>query len=571
MIAGAAGHRQMARPAGRAGRTLRFASLICCLIAGLCGIAPRPAFAQVPPGAITGGNEIENRRQLERIERQQQRPAQQGPSVVGPSRGPQDILKPGGPKFLLRHIEFDDSKFLTKEELEPLAAPLNGRKVDFSDLQKLIAAINELYAKKNIPTGIATLPPQDVKGGVVKIKLTEGRLEKMTVTGAVQTRPNYIMPRVQQTPGEVLDVPRLARDVTWFNRTSDPQIRALLQPGTSFGLTDVELATTEAPAHTLQFFTDNQGVKSTGRYQGGMYYKSAGALGFDDRFTFYGTTAQGNLNGSVSYNVPVNYWGGRLGVSYTQGAIRTVDGPFRTLDITGESQVGSVNFSQPVFVNDSWLVLVNAAQSLGKSDTWLSETKITDDRSKKTTAGVSVTQSGTDYSITVSPAFNYVDSHSDVTDLNRYFNVYSATANLLVRLPANFSFSATGSGQYTQERLLPGDQLFQIGGPTTIRGYPTNTVAGDSGYYINYELHNNLTNVVKGLDVYAFVDMGEVFSTFPARTALYSAGFGLSYTPQAWVTFEGSVGVPWKQVVADQIPGYQIYFRGVFRPLLLVL
>jgi hypothetical protein len=106
MIAGAAGHRQMARPAGRAGRTLRFASLICCLIAGLCGIAPRPAFAQVPPGAITGGNEIENRRQLERIERQQQRPAQQGPSVVGPSRGPQDILKPGGPKFLLRHIEF---------------------------------------------------------------------------------------------------------------------------------------------------------------------------------------------------------------------------------------------------------------------------------------------------------------------------------------------------------------------------------------------------------------------------------------------------------------------------------
>jgi len=62
-------------------------------------------------------------------------------------------------------------------------------------------------------------------------------------------------------------------------------------------------------------------------------------------------------------------------------------------------------------------------------------------------------------------------------------------------------------------------------------------------------LHNNLTNVVKGLDVYTFVDMGEVFSTFPARTALYSAGFGLSWTPHASVTFEGSVGVPWKQVV----------------------
>ena len=68
--------------------------------------------------------------------------------------------------------------------------------------------------------------------------------------------------------------------------SGDTQIRALLQPGTSFGLTDVQLAVTEAPRNTLQFFTDNQGVKSTGRYQAGTYYRSSGALGFDDRFTF---------------------------------------------------------------------------------------------------------------------------------------------------------------------------------------------------------------------------------------------------------------------------------------------
>jgi hemolysin activation/secretion protein len=542
-------------------------------VAVMCAVMAQPAFAQVVPQAIPGGNEIENRRQLERIERQQRPPAQQGPAVIGPSRQREDILKPGGPKFLLRRLVFDNSKFLSSEDLERLAAPLNGRRVDFSELQKLIAAINELYARKNIPTGIATLPPQDVKNGVVRIKLTEGRLEKMTVTGAVQTRPDYILPRVQQGAGEVLDVPKLGRDVTWFNRTGDAQIRALLQPGSSFGLTDVQLAVTEAPRNTLQVFTDNQGVKSTGRYQSGVYYHSSGALGFDDRFTFYGTAAQGNLNGTVSYNVPVNYWGGRLGASYTQGAIRVVDGPFRGLDVTGASQLGALNFSQPVLATDDWLVLANVAQALGTSRSWITpEYKTVDDHTRKSTAGFSVTRSsGNDYAISVSPAYNYVESHSEISGLNRYFNVYSATANLLVRLPANFSLSASGSGQFTQERLLPGDQLFQIGGPTTIRGYPTNAVAGDSGYYVNYELHNNLSNVVKGLDVYSFVDMGEVFSTFPARTALYSAGFGLSYTPHASVTLEGSIGVPWKQVVADQVPGYQIYFRGVFRPLLLVL
>jgi hemolysin activation/secretion protein len=520
---------------------------------------------------LPGGTELENRRQLERLERQQQRPTQQGPAVVGPSRPGDTILKPGGPKFLLRRLEFDDSKFLSRQELDPLAAPLTGRQVDFSDLQKLIAAINALYATKNIPTGIATLPPQDVKDGVVKIKLTEGRLEKMSVTGVVQTWPGYILHKVEQPAGEVLDVPQLGRDVTWFNRTNDVQIRALLQPGTSFGLTDVQLAATEAPANTLQFFTDNQGVKSTGRYQGGVYYKSSGALGFDDRFTFYGTTAQGNLNGNVSYNVPFNPWGGRLGASYSQGQIRIVDGPSRELDVTGASQLGSLNLSQPVVVTDNWLLLANAARSMGVTKSWIGEPQVVDDHTQKSTAGFAVTQSsGLDYAISLSPAFNYVESHSEISGLNRYFNVYSASASLLIRLPANFSFSALGGGQYTQERLLPGDQLFQIGGPTTIRGFPTNAVAGDSGYYVNYELHNNLTGIVKGLDAYAFVDMGEVFSTFPPRTALYSAGAGLSWTPHAALTLEGSIGVPWNQVVSEQ-PAYQIYFRGTFRPLLLVL
>ena len=552
-------------PTGALGRS------VALLVSGLVALGGLswPAVAQVGPGAIPGGAESETRRQLEQLERQQPRPQQQGPAVIGPTRPSQDILRPGGPKFRLDRLVFTDSRFLTKAELEPLAAGITGRMVDFSDLQKVIAAINALYAQKNIPTGIATLPPQEVKNGVVTVKLTEGRLDRMSVTGATRTHTGYILPRVEQKQGEVLDVPKLARDVTWFNRTNDAQIRALLQPGTSFGLTDVQIAATEAPLNTLQFFWDNQGVKSTGRYQGGTYYRASGPLGIDDRFTFYGTTAAGNLNGNASYNLPFNPWGGRIGASYTESAIKVLEGPSAPLDVHGRSQLGAINLSQPVWVDEFWLISLNGAQSRGRSQTRLAETPITDDRSDKSTAGISISHYGNDHSITVAPTFNYVKSHSDITDLNRYFDLYSATVSLLVRLPANFSVSVNGGGQYTNERLLPGDQLFQIGGPTTVRGYPTNAVAGDSGYYISYELHNNLSEFVKGLDVYGFVDMGEVFSTFPARTSLYSAGGGVSYTPRPWITIEGSGGAPWKAVVPEQ-PKYQVYFRGVFRPLLLV-
>lgn len=548
---------------------MRIAAVVVLATIAVAGSGAGVAFAQVlPPQINPGANEIESRRQLEQLERQQQRPQQQGPAVVGPGRPQSDLLKPGGPKFPLKKLEFDSSKFLSAEELDKIGSDYVGRKVDFSDLQKLLAAINDLYTSKGIPTGIATLPPQQVTNGTVKIKLTEGKLEKMTVTGNVQTYPGYILKRVDQPTGEVLDVPKLSRDVTWFNRTNDAQVRALLQPGSSFGLTDVQLAVTEVPTDTLQLFSDNQGVRTTGRYQGGVYYRRSGALGFDDRFTFYGTVAEGNLNGNVSYNIPINDWGGRLGVSYTQGGIRIVQGAFADLGVKGQSALSSVNFSQPLVATDSWLLLANLAGSAGVTRTTLSDVTVTDDHTHKATAGFAVTQSGTDYTVTVSPAYNYVESESVVLGTTRTFDVYSGTFSGLVRFPANFSFSALGSAQYTREKLLPGDQLFQIGGPTTVRGYPTNSVAGDSGYYANFELHNNLSKYITGLDVYGFIDRGEVFSTSPAHTQLTSAGAGMSWTPHPAFTLESSIGFPWGNVVPGQ-PCYQAYFRGILRPLLL--
>lgn len=557
----------------RANAVMRQSRTGAWLTAGIALAALAPfssAFAQMLPGTIPGGVEQEQQRQQRRFEQQTAPPKQQGPAVVGPSRGPSELLKPGGPKFRLRGITFEgESKFLSKEELNGVIAAYVGRNIDFSDLQKILAAINALYAEKGVVTGIATLPPQEASGGTVRIKLTEGRLGKFSVTGRQQTSEDFITQRVPPPkPGEVLDVPKMSRDVTWFNRTNDVQLRALLQPGTTFGMTDVQLAVTEVPIDTLQMFYDNQGVQSTGRYEGGLYYRRSGTLGIDDRFTFYGTRSDGNINGNVSYNVPINVWGGRLGVSYTQGAIKIIQGPFKALDVTGQSRLGSVNFSQPLFVNDSWLVQANLAGTYGISQSDLSAFRITDDHSTKETTGFSVTHSGANHSVTLAPAVNFVQSHSMVTDIERPLTIYAATWNLFWRLPANFSIAVLGSGQYTQQRLLPGDQLFQIGGPTTVRGYPTNSVAGDSGFYSNFELHYNLSELIQGMDIYGFIDRGDVYSTFPSHTALTSAGAGLSWKPWAPLMLEASAGMPWEKIVPQQ-PRYQAYFRVVFRPLLL--
>ncbi|WP_020508596.1 ShlB/FhaC/HecB family hemolysin secretion/activation protein [Bradyrhizobium sp. WSM2793] len=533
---------------------------------GLAACCIASARAQsINPGVIQ--NDVD--RQRRQLEQQSAPPKLTGPAVIGGEREKSQLLKPGGPKFRLRKVTFDESKFITPAELDEIAKKYVGKDVDIASLLQLVADINAVYAARGIVTGIATLPEQDAKGGVVRVKLTEGRLQKTTVEGNKQTRTDYILDRVKEPEGEVLDVPKLNRDVIWFNRTNDVQIKALLQPGTSFGLTDLQFAVIEPRVDTLQLFTDNQGSENTGRWEGGAFYKRHGLFGVDDRLTFYGVRSDGNLNGNVAYSIPVNPWGGRAGVSYTEGKIKIVQGPFVALDVTGRSSQAAVNFSQPVWVTQDWLVLLNAALTEGKTVSRFATVAVTDDHYDKTTAGISVTKSGNTYSITVSPAVNYIAWHDYVLGNNRAFNTY--TGSLIATSaagPQNFSANVLASWQYTQEKLLPGDQIFSIGGPTTVRGYPSNAASGDSGYYLNAELHYNWSQWLRGFDTYVFTDWGAVYSTFPGVTEMASVGVGFSWTYASFMTFEANYATPLKMAVSTQ-NHYEAYGRVIFRPLLM--
>jgi hemolysin activation/secretion protein len=130
----------------------------------------------------------------------------------------------------------------------------------------------------------------------------------------------------------------------------------------------------------------------------------------------------------------------------------------------------------------------------------------------------------------------------------------------LLQLPYGFNATLGGAWQLASKELLPGDQLFQIGGPTTVRGYPTSAVAGPDGYYDNLELHRPIAVLDTSLDVYGFFDHGAVYNHFPAVQTLNSAGMGFSWSVTKYVVAELSAGFPLDKVVDPQSP-YEIYFR----------
>ena len=484
----------------------------------------------------------------------------QGPAIVEPERGQSNVVAPGGPTFILRGVVVEKSKFLSQGELDAITARYVGTRVDISGVQRMVKEINDLYARKGIVTGAAFLPPQKLKSGIVQVKIVEGRLGKISVTGANALSNDFVLSHVDLKAGEVVDVPGITRDLAFFNKTGVARIQALMQPGAQFGLTDVELAVTEPPKNLVQLFVDNQGVPSVGQLETGVLLQHYGMLGFDDKLTLYAVKSEGNINGNFGYNVAVDPWGGRIGLGFTRGEIHVVSGPYKSLGVTGDSQVASVNASQPLFGNSEWLFLVNGAVSHNVSTSDQTDVRITGDHTTLETAGVTLGYTGTSLSASVSPTVSAAQSYSDVSGLKEDFALQSGTFTSLLQMPYGFNATLGGAWQWASKELLPGDQLFQIGGPTTVRGYPADAVAGPDGYYDNLELHHPLALLDTSLDAYAFYDRGVVYNHFPSVQTLNSAGLGLSWTLSKYVVADVSAGFPLNKVVDPQSP-YQIYFR----------
>lgn len=513
-------------------------------------LLPTFAHAQTPPidaGAIqtqTG----EQRRQLERRLAPAAEPAD---PITAPVREIVPEVPPGGPKFVLTRVEFNESAFLSPEELAALAKPYVGRPIDFSGIQALINAVNARYGELGIVTASASLPEQEIDGGVLRIELVEGRVGAVNLEGAVRTA-SYVRQRVKLAPGTVVDVPDLGGRIATVNRTGELRLRTILQPGTEFGLTDVTLSVTEPPRNTFSLFADNFGAPNVGRYQIGGLFQHYGLLGLDDRLKVYGVWSEGNLAGNASYTFGFAPTGGRIGLSYSRGAIRIIDGPFAPLGVTGQSQGGGISLAQPVFGNSNWLTLLNLGGTVSHSSTVQSGITVTDNLTWKGTAGFTVGYYGSRFAFSVTPYYAYAHTDIRATGAAADVHFFGGSASLTAVLPGDFVLQGEGSWQFGSQLLVTGDQLFQIGGPTTIRGYDPNAAAGGSGYYGSLELHKNLSAFVEGLDLFAFVDHGAVYSTAPARVGLTSVGAGFTYSFKDRVSLEVTGGFP----VGERLPGH---------------
>lgn len=492
------------------------------------GVIMAPVLAQpivIPPAAESG---VLQQRQIEedRRRREQERLA---PVAPDPLRRPDAPVVPqvspsaSAVRFEVREIRFTPSEILAPADLEAIAAQYRGRQVSLADLQELAAKVNALYQARGVVTAIAIIGPQDISAGVVEVRLVEGKVGEVDISGNATTRKSYIQARLGLVGGEIVDLNKLEDSLVWFNLTNDVRLEASLQSGKNFGSTDILVNAVEPDQHQLLATLDNLGSPMTGRWRAGISYRNRSLLGFRDDLALAYTYAEGQDSGSVGYGFPLNRWGGRINYSYYDDATSIRNGPLASLKITGRSHAHVLSLRQPVYVKNDLQIDLTAGAKKRDSNNYIDSVFL--QRTDTTDASIGVEAQGADEKSLWGVGINRAHGTSKTLDTRMPFKVTKGSLRYNRDVADGWSLRSNAVWQYAKNGNLAASEQFLIGGEGSVRGYDVGVYSGDQGYTVNVELHHRIGVVaLAGRNLAAtgflFVDHGRVEPFRPPNSLL---------------------------------------------------
>jgi hemolysin activation/secretion protein len=527
-------------------------------LATLCLLGPlsTAALAADPPDA--GAVQRLEREQIERLmqeQRLQQKPVQ--PEVTLPG-APAARAASQTRNIPVTAFQVDESAILTAEEIRTVLAPYEGKTVSLADLFEAVAGLNKLYQAKGMPTARAFLPPQEIKDGLVRIRLVEARVGEIRLGPTSQVSQAFVDQRLGLEPGDLMSVSRLEADLLRFNRLHDVQLRAGVEPGKAPGTTDVRLVAAEPARNQFSLFADNAGRYTVGEERLGFSARRLGLTGRGDSLLFAATFSEGSDSYYLGYSLPLAYRDMKLDVSYSNGGIEVVEGAFVPLDVSGTSQDFTLGLTLPLVVEAQrlWNVYgrLSAKESiskfgsatqqdldlrvltLGVSGEWLAETSA---RTLDAHMALGVQELGGDES----------------------FSVYRVNGAWMQRLSPRSQLLLRGSLQYSPDDLLPASEQFQLGGSASVRGYSEGLLSGRHGYLLSAEWRYAFgqetapdvqsSAAIPRVTGFLFLDHGGAFPYRPAPLKditnddfLTGAGLGMILNWQAGATARVALGWP---------------------------
>jgi hemolysin activation/secretion protein len=447
-------------------------------------------------------------------------------------------------------------------QIERTIYPFLGRARSMAEIEQARLSLEKAYKDAGYGTVLVDVPEQDVVDGLVRFQVTEGRLDRVRVTGAryfANRRIRAALPALAKD--SVPYFPALQDQLTKVNRQSaDRVVTPVLRAGREPGLIDMELKVAdELPVHAE--------VEASNRYTANTSEtRLAATLSYDNLWQRYHSlsfqyqTAPEEPDETrvlaATYVAPLEGSGHILAgyVVDTDSEFTTLGGDFTSLGVIGKGQIYGLRYIVPLPPGERY----SHSFSFGGDYKDFGELILQPDGTAASTPISYLNWSGTytahlrtehtASSFDLGASFGIRGLANDSHEF--YFKRFSGTPNkgepsyfylrgaatherpLLLGLTAY----ARLAGQYSVQALISNEQ-FSIGGADSVRGYLESEALGDYGASGNLEIRlplprGWLADQLEKLYVFGFADAGVVaiqhaLDQQERRTDLSSWGAGL--------------------------------------------
>jgi hemolysin activation/secretion protein len=435
-------------------------------------------------------------------------------------------------------------------DIERAVYPHLGPGRTIADVEAARAALELAYRNHGYNTVFIDIPEQDVDEGVVRLKVTEGRIERLRVTGARYFSGRKIRAGLQSVqPGTVPQFPELQRELQSLSREArDRELTPVLRSGRTPGTVELEIKVRDQlPLHG--------GIEVNDRYTADTSRTRVGAnLSYDnlwnrgDSISFQYQTAPEAMQ---EVDVFAGTYVTRLGSSGNLLALYVVDSAsdvatIGTLSVLGGGQVYGARLIVPISAtaaSSQSFTLGADFKDFNEKIRLLDQTPETPIRYSTLSAQYSTGWNGerrqSSFGLGATVGLRGPSDDDEEFNFKRFnsrpnFFYLRGSFTHLERLPFGLAAAMKLAGQYTDQALVSNEQ-FSIGGVETVRGYLESELLGELGLAGSIELRSptllRRSAGGGGLQLLAFWDAGIVRVLDPlgqaARSDLASVGAGL--------------------------------------------
>ncbi len=435
-------------------------------------------------------------------------PRREGADVAPKPPAPPPALKPQPSlKVTVSRFSFTGNTLYDDAALQEVVKEFIGKPLTFDELNDVATKVRAFHRQRGYFLAQAYLPEQTIRGGAVQIAIIEGRVGVLELVRKPASRlSERLLAGIigsHLNEGDLITEIGLERPLLLINDLPTAQVASEIRRSETVGSADLRVNVDKGDDLVSGYVDlDNEGNRFTGEYRRGFNVNLNNPTTLGDQLSFRGFNTDEHMwYARFSYLVPVNYYGTRVGVSYSKFDYSLGKTEFVAQRANGDGEVKSIYGFHPIIRTRNTNVIVQLSyedrrltdrvDSSGTSNThYVSATKanlVGDFRDSFLGGGLNAyTLSFTNGNVGIAPGGEVVNDQNGHKTLGD-FKTYGLQARRLQRVSDNFSLLGALQMQRADKNLTSSEK-FSIGGPNAVRAYPVSEGTGDEGLVLQTEL-----------------------------------------------------------------------------------